>query len=176
MKLTPWVDGFVVNISSPNTKDLRKLLEPDQLRAFLEPVQSKLRESGKPWFLKLSPDVTDTELKQILTISMEAGVDGWILANTTVQMRETLRFPTEGGVSGRPLGVLSKRLLYTAVSFLGPAKKDRLIISVGGIMDEDDVQERLALGADLVQVYSALIFQGPWFFRKVARWQQEKSR
>lgn len=173
MKLTPWVDGFVINISSPNTMGLRKLLEPENLKQFLQPVRQKVVETGKPWLLKISPDMGEGELIKTLEISSEAGVDGWILTNTTMQLRKNLRFPVEGGVSGAPLGELSKRHLYTAVSFLGKEKKDRLLISVGGIMDERDVQERLALGADLVQVYSTLIFEGPGFFRKVARWQRE---
>ena len=163
------VDGFVVNVSSPNTKGLRDLLKPDRLREFLKPILAVKRE---PILLKLSPDVLDEELSQVLEISAELGIDGWVLTNTSQGIREGLNFPKEGGVSGRPLAACSKRLLRRTLELLGPKREGRLIVSVGGIMNGADVRERLGLGADLVQAYSALIFEGPFFFRKVARWQR----
>ncbi|MBX3022840.1 MAG: quinone-dependent dihydroorotate dehydrogenase [Bdellovibrionales bacterium] len=159
------VDGFVVNISSPNTKGLRDLLKPERLQEFLRPI---LQKKSEPILLKLSPDMEDEELERVLTISHDLGIDGWILTNTSQGIRDNLRFPKEGGVSGRPLAGRSKALLQRTLRLLGPRRQGRLIVSVGGVMSAEDVQERLALGADLVQVYSALIFEGPYFFRKVA--------
>ena len=160
------VDAFVVNISSPNTKGLRDLLKPDRLQDFLGPI---LTEKKEPILLKLSPDMEDEELDRVLTISHDLGIDGWILTNTSQGIREHLSFPKEGGVSGRPLAARSKQLLERSLRQLGARRQGKLVISVGGIMSADDVRERLALGADLVQVYAALVFEGPFFLRKVAR-------
>lgn len=165
------VDGFVVNISSPNTKGLRELLKPERLRGFLEPIMNSLPKDHEPVLLKISPDLEPEELERVLLISDELGVDGWIFTNTSATIREGLPFPKEGGVSGRPIGDLSKRILQEGLRILGDRRKGKLVVSVGGVMSAKDVQERLEMGADLVQVYAALIFNGPLFFRQVARWQ-----
>ncbi len=169
------VDGFVINISSPNTKGLRELLKPDRLRAFLTPILEARPKSGAPVLLKLSPDLEDNELAAVLDISIDLNIDGWVLTNTSQGLREGLDFPVDGGVSGRPLTSRSLELLKRTVALLGPRRENRAVISVGGVMSAEDVAARLAAGADLVQVYSALIFEGPYFFRKVgkeaARWQ-----
>ena len=160
------VDGFVINISSPNTKGLRELLRPERLRAFLEPL---LKIKTAPILLKLSPDMAEDDQRQVLDISSELGIDGWVLTNTSMRLREGLSFPAEGGVSGRPLGELSKSFLKRTLDDLGERRRGKLIVSVGGVMSAADVVERLRLGADLVQVYSALIFEGPFFLRRVAK-------
>lgn len=170
------VDGFVINISSPNTKGLRELLKPERLRDFLEPIMTTLPEGREPILLKISPDLEDDELERVLEISHQLDIDGWILTNTSQGLREGLRFPQEGGVSGRPLAVRSKQLLRRALEILGPRRDGKLIISVGGVLSAEDVEERLSLGADLVQVYAALIFEGPFFLRKVARWQAANQK
>jgi dihydroorotate dehydrogenase len=157
-------DVFVVNISSPNTKGLRELLEPTQLAEFLKPL---IKAKKQPLLLKLSPDMDDALLKRTLDVSLGAGVDGWVLTNTTLAREPNSRFSTEGGVSGRPLAERSKEILKIAVDHLGARREDRLIISSGGVLTPEDVNERLRLGANLVQVYAALIFDGPLFFRKV---------
>jgi dihydroorotate dehydrogenase len=167
------VDGFVINISSPNTKGLRELLKPERLREFLQPILAS-RPSRTPILLKLSPDLEDDDLKNALDTSHELGIDGWVLTNTSQGLREGLNFPAEGGVSGRPLTSKSEELLKRAIALLASKREGKLVISVGGVMTADDVASRLRLGADLVQVYSALIFSGPYFFRKVAKWRQAK--
>lgn len=169
------VDGFVINISSPNTRGLRELLKPERLREFLEPIMNSLPLGHEPVLLKLSPDLQDDELEHALQISHALGIDGWILTNTSQGLREGLNFPKEGGVSGRPLGPVSKEMLRKTLRLLGQKRKGKLIISVGGVMSADDVTERLEMGADLVQVYSALIFEGPMFFRRVAKCQSQAS-
>lgn len=169
-------DGFVVNISSPNTKGLRELLKPARLKDFLAPLSSCFHQLQTPWLLKISPDIDNTELETILRISTEAGADGWVLTNTSQGFRDRVSFPPEGGVSGLPLAERSKELLRSALKILGTDRQDRLIVSVGGVLDPADVMERLDLGADLVEVYSALIFSGPVFFRQVASWQQQRRR
>lgn len=168
------VDGFVINISSPNTKGLRDLLRPEKLREFLAPIMASLPPDHEPVLLKISPDLQDDEMERVLLISHELGIDGWIFTNTSQGLREGLPFPKEGGVSGQPLGDLSKRVLRRGLEILGDRRQGKLVVSVGGVMTADDVIERLSMGADLVQVYSALIFRGPLFFRQVARWRQSK--
>jgi dihydroorotate dehydrogenase len=171
-KLHTEVDGFVVNISSPNTKGLRELLKPERLNDFLDPLltpETRRSTCGKPVLLKLSPDLSDSELESALEVSLERGVDGWILTNTSQGLREGLNFPDEGGVSGRPLAARSREFLQKSLRILGKRRDGKLLISVGGVMSPADVEERLSMGADLVQVYAALIFQGPWFLKKVAQ-------
>ena len=159
------VDGFVVNISSPNTKGLRELLRPAALEEFLTPL---LIDRPRPVLLKLSPDMADDDLAGVLDISARLGIDGWVLTNSSATLRDGFNFPEGGGVSGRPLGETSRAFLKRTLELLGPKRLGRLIISVGGVMNSDDVAERLAMGADLVQVYSALIFEGPFFLRRLA--------
>lgn len=166
-ELAPHADAFVINISSPNTAGLRDLVSPENLSHLLKPLVAEC--DGKiPLLLKLSPDMTDADFSSTLLISCELGVDGWIITNTTLARQTGLNFPKEGGVSGRPLADRSKELLKIAVKTLGEKSKTKLLISVGGVLSAEDVFERLRLGAQLIQVYSALIFEGPSFFRKVA--------
>lgn len=169
-------DAFVLNISSPNTEGLRELLKPQNLRSFLEPIVkaniemtgSKDPEQATPILLKISPDIAIDELREIIETSLDLKISGWILTNTSMGMREGLKFPQEGGVSGRPLAQKSKELLLATIDILGDRRQGKLIVSTGGAMSAEDVFERLRMGADLVQVYSALIFNGPLFFRQVA--------
>ena len=163
-------DAYVVNISSPNTKGLRDLAQKEHLQSFITPLMTTKVElnNKKPLLLKLSPDLESDDLKRIIDVSVDCGVDGFVLTNTTLQRETVKNFPAEGGISGKPLGLLSKKSLQTAVSHLGTEKSKKLLISAGGVMTAEDVFERIKLGADLVEVYSALIFSGPIFFRKVA--------
>ncbi len=164
-------DAFVVNISSPNTSGLRDLLKPETLTSFLKPIV-RARDNvalKKPLLLKLSPDMTTSELHAALDVSGELGVDGWILTNTTLDRSMASQFPAEGGVSGLALTEKSRTVLEQTINHLGSGKADKLVISVGGITTADEVRRRLDLGADLVQVYSALVFHGPFYFRKVLK-------
>lgn len=164
-------DAFVVNISSPNTKGLRDLANKESLEAFLKPIAQQMTELNctKPLLLKLSPDLEQDSLKRILDISIQNGVDGFVLTNTTLSRNTHKTFSNEGGVSGKPLQELSKLSLKTAISHLGSEKTKKLVISVGGVMTEQDVFERISIGADLVEVYTALVFSGLNFFRKVEK-------
>ena len=126
----------------------------------------KVNKSRKPFLVKLSPDLSDENLSATLEAGLEIGVDGWLLTNTTLSRPTGIPFPKEGGLSGAPLKELSKDLLKRTIVFLGDKKKSQLIVSVGGVMNAEDYRERLEMGADLVQVYSALIYEGPFFFQK----------
>ncbi len=171
-------DAFVVNISSPNTKGLRDLANKESLEAFLKPIMSKKKELNceKPILLKLSPDLEPDDLKRVLDVSIQNRVDGFVLTNTTLSRNTLKSFSVEGGVSGKPLAALSKLSLKTAIEHLGSEKSDKLVISVGGVMTEEDVFERISLGADLVEVYTALVFSGLNFFRKVEKAAHESKQ
>lgn len=164
-------DSFVVNISSPNTSGLRDLLQPQNLTAFLKPIVRAREQlkNPKPLLLKLSPDMNESELKSCVDISMELGIDGWILTNTTLDRSIAKQFPPEGGVSGSALTEKSRQELAKMMKHLGSRKGDKLVISVGGIANADEVRRRLDLGADLVQVYTALVFHGPFFIRSTLK-------
>ncbi len=171
-------DAFVVNISSPNTSGLRDLARREALEAFLQPVMQTRAELGlqTPILLKLSPDLESDDLKRILDTSIQNHVDGFVLTNTTLSRQTVKTFPAEGGLSGKPVSELSKMALKTTISHLGAEKQKKLIISVGGVMTSDDVFERMMLGADLVEVYTALIFSGLHFFRKVEKAAYERQQ
>lgn len=174
-KFRPFADAYVVNISSPNTQGLRELQNKDNLRNLLLPILDKVSHfEPTPVLIKLSPDMGDEALAEAITHCHEMGVDGFVLTNTTLTRPSGSHFPTEGGLSGAPLKNLSQRALQIAVQILGKNKDNKLLVSAGGIMSPDDVFERLQMGANLVQIYSALVFYGPTFFHEVARKQHER--
>lgn len=163
-------DAFVLNISSPNTKGLRDLAKKENLELFLKPIlQYKIDNHIKSsLLLKISPDLENADLQNVIATGIDLGLDGFILTNTTLSRSSNTTYPNEGGVSGAPLCQLSVEALKTAVEICKQKKSKKLIISTGGVMTVEDVFERIEMGADLVQVYTTLIFEGPFFFRKVA--------
>lgn len=172
----PYAQAFVINVSSPNTTDLRNL----QSREYLGPLCFALTHAAvpRPVLVKLSPDMNEVQFKECIEAALENGIAGFILTNTTLSRSKDSPFPSEGGVSGKDLEPLSLQALKWARSIIGQ-QKNILLISVGGIMTYEQINQRLALGADLVEVYSAIIFRGPRFFAQMHReWlsaQQAKS-
>jgi dihydroorotate dehydrogenase len=160
-------DALVINVSSPNTQGLRDLQQREALHQILRATTQARGTWPTPILLKLSPDISAQELEDIFDVSLSNNIDGWILTNTTRSRPAGINFPVEGGLSGSPLAEIAKELLRKASGILGSKKGDRLLVSVGGVMTAQDVQERLDMGADLAQVYSALIFSGPNFFGHV---------
>lgn len=166
-RFQPVADGFVINVSSPNTAGLRDLQSPEFLKGLLNrllPIAQK-----KPILVKLSPDMQPAHFQSTLEVCAENGASGFVLTNTTLSRPQNCSFPQEGGLSGKFLATLSKEHLKKAITLLGNKRSDFLLISVGGVLSKNDVQERLDLGADLVQTYSGLIFEGPTFFRDTAQ-------
>ncbi len=159
-------DAFVINVSSPNTSGLRELQTPEFLMKLIFGVRE--RGGNKPVLVKLSPDMTEDQFIESIEASSQAGASGFILTNTTLSRPSDCAFPKEGGLSGQSLAELSKQHLKKAVQILGSKRSEFLLVSVGGVLSSDEVKERLKLGADLVQTYSALVFEGPEFFRKTA--------
>ncbi len=169
-KFRPLADAYVVNISSPNTKGLRDLQNKDNLTSLLGPLIDRVSHfEPTPVLVKLSPDMGDEALAETILHCQGLGVHGFVLTNTTLSRPPGCHFPEEGGLSGAPLKELSQRALKIAVESLGKKREGLLLVSVGGILTPEDVFERLQMGADLVQIYSALVFHGPHFFHDVAR-------
>lgn len=168
-KMDSLCDVFVVNISSPNTTGLRQLFTKEYFEPLMEKLSNESRRRNRPLLLKISPDESIEQLDTIIQVSHNQGVDGYIISNTTVQRPSPSPYPTEGGLSGQPLSMSSKNTLKNVIAILGAHRNNKLIVNAGGISTGDDVKERLALGADLCQLYSSLIFRGPFIFRKIAR-------
>jgi dihydroorotate dehydrogenase len=158
---------ITINISSPNTPDLRQLQDEGALRALLSAVHEARDPKGPPIFLKLAPDLGEGEPDQIVRVAMEHQIDAIIIANTTVS-RPPLksRFAGEqGGLSGAPL----KSLALKALRDFRAASGGKLpLIGVGGIADADDAWERIRAGASLIQLYSAMVYEGPGIAKRIA--------
>jgi dihydroorotate dehydrogenase len=164
-ELAPYSEFIVLNVSSPNTQDLRALQGVEHLRALVEAVRPEL--SGRPLLVKLAPDLSDEEVDAIAGLALELGLDGIIATNTTIR-RDGLRSPHDfrGGVSGAPLKARSLEVLERLRARVG----DRLVlISAGGIETADDAWERILAGATLVQAYTGFIYGGPGWPRRVNR-------
>lgn len=164
--LFPLVDYFTINLSSPNTPGLRALLDREPLKKILEPIQNQnLRQKNpKPVFLKISPDLADGQLEILVEECIENGLKGIVSTNTTIERsglkteKPILEKVNGGGLSGEPLRTRSEDYLQQLV----PLSKGKLtLISSGGIMNPSDILKRKNMGADLIQIYSGLIYEGP---------------
>ena len=169
-RTSDYADVFVLNVSSPNTQGLRNLQTSDCLKMTVLEFKAWQKKTGRsqPLVVKLSPDLDLEQSKICLDVVVNAGGDGFILTNTTTRRRDKQKWPVDGGLSGLEVSDLALQALHSTVETLGK-DYDGLIVSVGGVLSVDDIRERLKLGADLVQVYSALVFEGPLFFQKVGK-------
>lgn len=173
--LAPAADYLVVNVSSPNTPGLRQLQDIEALRPLLAAVRGEADAAAAhhvPLLVKIAPDLADQDVDAVADLVAELGLDGIIATNTTIS-RERLRTPEDevaekgaGGLSGPVLAERSKEIL---VRLRRRLPEDVAIISVGGVVSAQDVAERLELGADLVQGYSAFVYQGPFWIRRINR-------
>lgn len=168
--LAPVADYIAVNVSSPNTPGLRSLQEIDQLEPILIAVSKEAL--GKAVLVKIAPDLTDSEVSKVALLVKKLALAGVIATNTTVKREGLLTSPDQvnsfgdGGLSGPILATRSKQVLRLLRTELGVGFA---IISVGGVVDAQDVSERLKLGADLVQGYTGFVYQGPLWARKINR-------
>ncbi|MDC1516343.1 quinone-dependent dihydroorotate dehydrogenase [Cyclobacteriaceae bacterium] len=165
------VDYFVINVSSPNTPNLRELQDKKPLTALIKSVQerNKLKKPPKPLLLKIAPDLSNDQLVDILTICEETQLDGLIATNTTLS-RDPLKEHPEavkkmgaGGLSGLPLADRSTEV----IKFLRSKNKKIPIIGVGGVGDVSKALEKIDAGANLIQIYSGFIFEGPTLIKKI---------
>ena len=161
-RFAPLASYLTVNISSPNTPGLRALQSREALGHLLRRVREARQDSGAtpPIFLKIAPDLTEADMEDIAAEVLERGIEGLIISNTTIA-REGLtdRAASEaGGVSGRPLFGRSTAVLARMRKLAGPRIA---IIGAGGVGSAHDVLEKIRAGADLVQLYTAMIYAGP---------------
>lgn len=169
------VDYFVVNVSSPNTPGLRELQDKAPLTNLLKKLKrqnskqaKKMNLKEKPILLKIAPDLSDDQLLDIIDIVKTTQIDGVIATNTTIERKglKTHLILTEekGGLSGKPLGQRSTEV----IRFLAEkSNKAFPIIGVGGIHSPEDALEKLDAGADLVQLYTGFIYEGPGLIKKI---------
>lgn len=166
--LYDYVDYFVVNVSSPNTPNLRALQEKEPLTQLLQTLQNKnlTKPKQKPILLKIAPDLTDEQLLDIIDIVKETKIAGVIATNTTIS-REGLTSAKQGeigGLSGKPLTARSTEV----IRFLSQkSNKAFPIIGVGGIHSAEDALEKLEAGASLIQLYTGFIYEGPALIKKI---------
>jgi len=170
--LHPFAEYFALNISSPNTENLRDLQEKDALRILLDAVCARRDELDRnhsrstPLLVKLAPDLDENALENSVSVIQEFSIQGVIATNTTVErpeLKSTHRAET-GGLSGKPLQKRSTAMIRTLFGELGA---DMPIIGVGGIFNGADAYEKIKAGASAVQIYTALIYEGPGLVRKV---------
>lgn len=165
-RVKEYADYFVLNVSSPNTPELRKLQEKDRLTALLQGVQAE-NTARKPLLVKIAPDLTWSEIDDVLCCCNDAGVSGLIATNTTFA-RDGLSAPTseQGGLSGAPLHARAVEV----VRYIATRTEGRLpIVGVGGIFSARDVLDFMFAGATLVQLYTALIYRGPGVVAEIKR-------
>jgi dihydroorotate dehydrogenase len=166
--LFDYVDYFVVNVSSPNTPNLRELQEKKPLTNLLRDLQNSnsKKQIPKPILLKIAPDLTDEQLLDIITIINETKIAGVIATNTTIS-RDGLQSESKtetGGLSGKPL---TKRATEVIRFLSEQSNKAFPIIGVGGIHSAEDALEKLEAGASLIQLYTGFIYEGPSLVTKI---------
>jgi dihydroorotate dehydrogenase len=178
--LLPHLDFFVVNVSSPNTPDLRQLQDKVQLDDILAALQEVRRRSAaaesklneKPVLVKVAPDLSFEALDDILELAGPREIAGIVATNTTIARPQATRADVEkiyaetGGLSGRPLRQRSTQIvrhLYRQTHGKLP------IIGVGGIFSAADAWEKIVAGASLVQLYTGLVYEGPWAVRNIVQ-------
>ncbi|MDM0086851.1 MULTISPECIES: quinone-dependent dihydroorotate dehydrogenase [unclassified Variovorax] len=171
----PHADYVTINISSPNTANLRSLQSDEALDALLGALVARRAELAQqhgrrvPMFLKIAPDLDDAQVTVIAATLKRHGVDGVIASNTTLSRAAVAGLPhaeEAGGLSGAPVREASNRVIAQLRAALGTGYP---IVGVGGILTGADAQAKLAAGADVVQVYTGLIYRGPALVREVAQ-------
>jgi dihydroorotate dehydrogenase len=172
--LHPFVDFFVVNVSSPNTPGLRELQEKDALKKILTHLQelNKTFSVQRPILLKIAPDLTEAQIDDVIDLAKEINLDGLVATNTTIS-REGLQTPAEeitaigaGGLSGKPVAQRSTEVLQYIHRKTGGTIP---IIGSGGIFTANDATQKLAAGALLIEVWTGFIYEGPTIVKNISK-------
>ncbi|GAB3566755.1 quinone-dependent dihydroorotate dehydrogenase [Spelaeicoccus albus] len=179
--LAPLADYLVINVSSPNTPGLRDLQSVESLRPLISAVRATADAVAPsprsslghvPLLVKIAPDLADDDVKAIADLAVELGVDGLIAANTTVSRAglrsggDEISDAGDGGLSGEPLRARAVEILKMLREHTG----DKLtLVSVGGVTDADDVDERIVAGATLVQGYTGFLYEGPFWASRIVK-------
>ncbi len=173
--LHPYVDYFVVNVSSPNTPGLRELQEKDSLRKILTTlqIQNSKQQIQKPLLLKIAPDLTTAQIDDVIDLALEINLDGLVAANTTISRKQlntehsTLNTIGAGGLSGTPL----KNRATEIVRYIHEKTTGKIpVIASGGISTGEDAAEKLNAGAALVQVWTGFIYEGPAIVKNILKY------
>lgn len=171
----PYADYIAVNVSSPNTANLRSMQKEQYLDDLLLQLKNEQIMLGKtrrhyvPLAVKVAPDLGDEDIEAISRLLLKHRIDGLIATNTTVtrpDVAETMAANENGGLSGRPLKSLSTEIIR---KFYGQLKGEIPIIGVGGVENSADAWDKLMAGADLIQVYTGFIYEGPGAIRRIVR-------
>tara|TARA_B100000945_G_C20387171_1_gene600344 strand:- start:330 stop:1361 length:1032 start_codon:yes stop_codon:yes gene_type:complete len=169
-KLHPYVDYFAINISSPNTPNLRLLQKKDALLKILKRLTflNNNKSKQKPIFIKISPDIDNKQLEDIIDSVIKTKLSGIIATNTTLSrenLNSNINLKNEsGGLSGKPLNDRSNEI----IRFISKkSKKSFIIIGVGGIQSSKDAIDKIKAGADLIQIYTGFIYKGPGLIKKI---------
>ena len=170
-ELHPYVDYFVVNLSSPNTPGLRELQEKDSLRKILRHLQmiNNGKAKAKPIFLKIAPDLSQDQIDDVIGVAMEIQLDGIVATNTTISRaglseESGVRSQESGGLSGLPLKHRSTEI----VEYIHQKTNGQIpVIASGGIFTFADAKEKFDAGASLVQVWTGFIYEGPGIVKKI---------
>jgi len=158
-----FADYIALNVSSPNTPGLRELQEPQRLSELLRAIGREPGAATKPVIVKISPDLSSTELEAVLAVCQENAVAGVIATNTTIDHSSVPpALDEEGGLSGAPLREKSTTLVREIV-----AKSAIPVIAAGGVFDAESAQEKLQAGAQLVQLYTGFVYRGPRLLREI---------
>ena len=161
--LAPLADYIVLNVSSPNTPGLRSLQEHDALEQLLRVIRQENQSANKPVLLKIAPDLSISELEQIIATCEQNGIAGIIATNTTLDHSAIPPSPDQvGGLSGRPLRKKSTEFVRAITS-----RSQLPVIASGGISDAESAREKLEAGAQLLQVYTGYVYRGPGLLREI---------
>jgi dihydroorotate dehydrogenase len=172
-QLYPFADYVVLNVSSPNTPGLRDLQAEEHLSILLNALVAEnaalaqaRKQAPRPLLVKIAPDLADEALAEIVAVTRRSGASGLVATNTTIE-RTGLRTRVEetGGLSGAPLRDRSRTIVGKLYRLAGPQLP---IIGVGGIFSAQDAYDKILAGASLVQIYTGMVFEGPWLASRVA--------
>jgi dihydroorotate dehydrogenase len=173
--LWPYADYLVVNVSSPNTPGLRDLQAVERLRPLLEHVRRVADEATTtrvPLLVKIAPDLADKDVLEVADLALALGLDGIVATNTTTSREglatdaATMAEIGAGGVSGRPVADRAEAVLRMLRDRVGPSMT---LIGVGGISTSEDARARLDAGATLLQGYTAFVYEGPLWPRRIVK-------
>ena len=169
-RLWPYCDVFVINVSSPNTPNLRELQHDDALASIVKAcnavnmtMSQQHQTSVKPLLVKIAPDLSDDQLVAVVNTAREAGCDGIVATNTTIQRPEATTdkdkkiFEQTGGMSGAPVNARSTAMIHQIYSM---TNGEWPIVGVGGISNSEDAWAKIGAGATLIQAYSGFVFEG----------------
>ena len=165
--LAPYADYLVCNVSSPNTPGLRNLQGREQLRDLLKRVQDAITGKPVPLVVKIAPDATDDDLDDIVTVCRDLRMDGITIGNTTLSRPASLKSARKGeagGLSGAPLTALATEVLRKAARRV---ERQFPLIGCGGVGSGADAYAKIRAGATLVQLYSAMVYEGPPLIRRI---------